>query len=54
MPESLRAPCPRPDPSGVVTQADLLAFSLRQEAAIGACEARKDAAMALLDAAATE
>lgn len=50
VPASLRAPCPRPDPAGVATVADLLAYSLRQEAAIGACEARKDAAVALLEA----
>ncbi|NEX94556.1 hypothetical protein G3573_17415 [Caulobacter sp. 17J65-9] len=50
VPQSLRAPCPRPDPADVATQADLMAFSLRQEAAIGACEALKDAAVALLDA----
>lgn len=54
VPQSLRAACPRPDPSGVVTAADLLAFSLRQEAALGACEAMKDAAVALLDAAAPQ
>ena len=29
---------------------DLAAFSVRQEAALGVCEARKDAAVALIDA----
>lgn len=51
VPESLRAKCPRPDPAGVVTVSDVLAFSIHQEAAISICETKKDAAVAIIDAA---
>lgn len=50
VPESLRAKCPRPDPASVATVSDVLAFSIRQDAAIGICEAKKEAAVAFIDA----
>lgn len=50
VPESLRAPCPRPDPEKVQTVGDLAAFSVEQEASVSICEARKDAAVAIIDA----
>ena len=46
----LRDPCPRPDRPAAPTVGELAAFSVRQEAALGVCEARKDAAVALIDA----
>ncbi len=46
----LRDPCPRPDRPPAPNVGELAAFSVRQEAAIGVCEARKDAAVALIDA----
>ena len=46
----LRDPCPRPDRPAAPTVGELAAFSVRQEAAIGVCEARKDAVVALIDA----
>lgn len=48
--DSLRAPCPRPAADAVRTAGDLAAFSIRQEAAIGLCEARRDAVLAVVDA----
>ncbi len=47
----LRAPCPRPERPSRPTAGDLAAFSVRQEAALNVCEARKDAAVAIVDAA---
>ena len=46
----LRDPCPRPDRPAAPTLGMLAVFSVRQEAALSTCEARKDAAVALLDA----
>ena len=46
----LRDPCPRPDRPPTPTLGSLAVFSVRQEAALSTCEARKDAAVALLDA----
>ncbi len=46
----LREPCPRPDRPAAPTVGELAAFSVRQEAALGVCEARKDAAVTLIDA----
>ena len=46
----LRDPCPRPDRPSAPTLGVLAVFSVRQEAALSTCEARKDAAVALLDA----
>ena len=48
----LREPCPRPDRPQAPTLGALAVFSVRQEAALSTCEARKDAAVALVDAAA--
>ncbi len=45
----LRDPCPRPDRPGAPGPGELAMFSVRQEAALSTCEARKDAAAALLD-----
>ena len=50
MAATLRAPCPRPDRPGAPDVGALAAFSLAQEAAISVCEARKDAAVAVIDA----
>ncbi len=47
---SLREPCPRPAPEAVVTAGDLAAFSLRQEAALSICEARRAALVSVADA----
>ena len=46
----LRDPCPRLDRPAAPTLGVLAVFSVRQEAALSTCEARKDAAVALLDA----
>ena len=50
MAQVLRDPCPRPDRPSAPALGTLAVFSVRQEAAISTCEARKDAAVALLDA----
>lgn len=47
---SLRDPCPRPALPQAPTVGDLAAFSVNQEASISICEARKDTAVALIDA----
>ena len=46
----LLQPCPRPDRPATPDAGALAAFSVRQEAAISVCEARKDAAVQALDA----
>ena len=46
----LRDPCPRPDRPAAPDLGALAVFSVRQEAALSTCEARKDAAVSLLDA----
>lgn len=51
VPESLREPCPRPDPAKVATVGDLAAFSIEQEAALGVCDVRRAAAVQIIDAA---
>jgi hypothetical protein len=48
--QSLREPCPRPE-AEFVTVGDLAAFTVRQEAAISICDARRGAAVATIDAA---
>lgn len=48
--QSLREPCPRPA-AEFVTVGDLAAFTVRQEAAISICDARRGAAVATIDAA---
>lgn len=50
MAASLREPCPRPDRPPRPALGELALFSVRQEAALNICEARKDAAVALLEA----
>ena len=47
---SLREPCPRPDRPAAPGVGELAAFSVRQESALSVCEARKDAAVAVIDA----
>lgn len=51
LPESLRSPCERPDPSKVSTVGDLAGFSLKQDAAISICDARRKAVVEIVDAA---
>lgn len=61
--KSLREPCPRPDlpslPQSLPPTLEevieelvrpVMTFSIRQEAALSVCEARKDAAIAVIDA----
>ena len=48
---SLRQPCPRPDRPTAPDVGALAAFSVRQEGAESVCEARKDAAVGVIDAA---
>jgi hypothetical protein len=45
----LREPCPRPDFLAVETVGELAAFSVRQEGALAVCEARRSAAVAVID-----
>ena len=48
---SLRSPCPRVSgEDDVRTAGDLAAYSLRQEAALAVCEARRDAILSAVDA----
>ena len=49
--QSLRSPCPHPPGEEAVrTAGDLAAFSLRQEAALSVCDARREAILAAVDA----
>ena len=48
--DSLRHPCLAPDDSWVVTVGDMEAFSLQQDAALVACDARRDALVQAIDA----
>lgn len=50
VPETFRAPCAGPDPAGVLTVGDLAGFSLRQEAALQSCDAKRTGLIALIDA----
>lgn len=50
VPTFLRAECDRPDPAGVQTVGDLAAFSVRQDAALRACDGRRGAVVELIDA----
>jgi hypothetical protein len=50
VPDSLRSPCERPAIEGVKTVGDLAAVSIRQEAALSVCDARKSAVIAIVDA----
>lgn len=50
MPPALREPCPRPDRPETPSAGQLAGFSVRQESALSVCEARKDAAVAVIDA----
>lgn len=47
---SLRGPCPRPTRPADPSVGQLAGFSVRQEAALGICEARKDAVVDIVDA----
>lgn len=48
---SLRSPCPQPAGEAAVrTAGELAAFSLRQEAALSVCDARREAILAAVDA----
>lgn len=61
--ETLKAPCPRPNlpqlPNAIPAQRDaavdqvlrpVMAFAVKEEAAVSVCEARKDAAVAVIEA----
>ena len=50
IPDTLRRPCAGPDPAGVATVGDLAAFSVRQEAALQVCEARRSALVEIEEA----
>lgn len=50
VPQSLREACPKADPEPVKTVGDLAAYSIQQEANLMICEARKDSAIAIIDA----
>ncbi len=50
VPDMLATPCPRPDPSDVSTIGDLATFSIRQEAALGVCDARRAALVEVIGA----
>jgi len=47
--QSLREPCPRPA-AEFATIGDLAAFAVREEAALSICDARRGAAVAVIDA----
>lgn len=49
VPETLREPCVGPSTDGVVTVGDLAMFSVRQEAVIAVCDAKRAGAVALID-----
>lgn len=51
VPESLRANCASPDPSSVSTVGDLAAHSVRQEAALQVCDAKRSALVSIIEAA---
>lgn len=50
VPQTLRGPCPRPLRPRSPSVGELAGFSVEQEAAISACEGRKDAAVQMIDA----
>ena len=49
VPQSLRAECSRPDPSGVISVGDLASFSLRQDAAISECNSARRQLVGIID-----
>lgn len=49
VPDALRQACVGPAADGVQTVGDLAVFSVRQEAAIALCDARRASAVALID-----
>lgn len=49
IPESLRSKCEKPTPESVQTIGDLAAFSLRQNAMIEVCDARREAVVSIVD-----
>lgn len=49
VPASLRAACEHPAPDAVQTIGQLAAFSLRQDAALDICDARRSALVAIID-----
>lgn len=51
VPDSLRQPCPRTPTAEVNTVQELAAFSVKQEADLKTCDARRAAAIAIIDAA---
>lgn len=51
VPASLRAECDRPNPQGVQTVGQLAGYSVRQDAAIGVCDAKRAALVEIIDGA---
>ena len=51
IPQTFRTECSGPATDGVLTVGDLAAFSIRQEAALQTCEAKRAGLVALIDAA---
>lgn len=51
VPQTFRTECVGPATSGVATVGDLAAWSIRQEAALQTCEAKRAGLVALIDAA---
>ena len=51
VPQTFRTECAGPATAGVATVGDLAAFSIRQEAALQTCEAKRAGLVALIDAA---
>ena len=51
VPQTFRTECAGPATAGVSTVGDLAAFSIRQEAALQTCEAKRAGLVALIDAA---
>lgn len=49
LPDTFRAPCLGPATDGVQTVGDLASFSLRQEAALQSCEAKRAGIVDLVD-----
>ena len=51
VPDTYREACERPDPSGVQTVGDLASYSLKQDASLKDCNAKRDGLVQIIDAA---
>lgn len=49
VPQSLREPCRRPDPSSVVTVGQMAAFSVRQDEALSVCDSTRLTLLQIID-----